>query len=106
MEGTAKGGEDFSEMNQRITFRQHEAICKLKIPIIDDDESRDHDIRFTIHLQEAAGLGGTIALIDPVKNVCEVSIIDDDTPGELRFAGSKYVANEDQKVADKSFLGL
>ena len=77
--GTATEGVDFEAARGVVTFEPWQESAKVTITIIDDDEEED-DETFLVTLfdpSDGCVLGN--------EAVCEVTIQDDDGPGELHF---------------------
>mmetsp|Transcript_6794 Transcript_6794/g.8940 ORF Transcript_6794/g.8940 Transcript_6794/m.8940 type:complete len:835 (-) Transcript_6794:299-2803(-) len=76
--GTATPGEDYEETSGTLVFMKGETKQSIKVKVYDDDECEE-DETFSIMLSqpEGARLGAC--------TTTEVTIIDDDEPGELGF---------------------
>lgn len=89
--GGAKAGEDYEGVDAVLEFADGESTKDITIKIMDDDAVED-DEKFLIKLYEPSD--GT-AVIE--NDTAEITIIDDDEPGEVGFA-----AEELFKVAKQS----
>eukprot|EP01006_Ploeotia_vitrea_P028616 TRINITY_DN61285_c0_g1_i1.p1 TRINITY_DN61285_c0_g1~~TRINITY_DN61285_c0_g1_i1.p1 ORF type:complete len:912 (-),score=83.41 TRINITY_DN61285_c0_g1_i1:1441-4176(-) len=77
--GTAKPYEDYKEAQGVVTFESGETLKTIAIVIIDDNQYEEDEF-FTVHLSNPTG-GAALGKIAKT----EVTIIDDDEPGELTF---------------------
>ena len=78
--GTATEGVDFEAARGTVVFKEFQESAIVNVRIIDDEEEED-DETFTVSIfGPSAGCE-----VGPI-NVCEVTIEDDDGPGELHFA--------------------
>jgi solute carrier family 8 (sodium/calcium exchanger) len=77
--GTATEGVDFLGAHGRVEFAPGARVATIVIKIVDDDEEEE-DETFTIEL----GKPSPGCIIGDIP-VCEVTIQDDDGPGELHF---------------------
>ncbi|XP_050390881.1 sodium/calcium exchanger 2 [Patella vulgata] len=80
-DGSAQEGSDYKEYNDIIHFAANEELQEVFIDIIDDDEWEEDEIFF---VRLSAVPGQVFAFGE--HTICEVTIIDDDEPGLLRFA--------------------
>ena len=88
--GTATEGVDFVAARGAVVFLPGQTLASIKVGIIDDEEEED-DEYFTVHLhQPSAGCE-----VGPCA-VCEVTIEDDDGPGELHFESRELEVFESQ----------
>merc|ERR1740133_815098 len=99
-EGTAKAVSDYVHVEGTMTFEKDEISKMLEIKIL-DDTAFENDEYFTIELSEPTceSKEYKAAL---THNVVTIVIIDDDQPGELRFAIEEVPAQDEgaEKVID------
>jgi len=86
--GTAEAGKDFEAIEETVHFLPGQDKVSVVIPIIDDDEQED-DERFTVELD----MPSKQCLLGPLST-CEITIQDDDGPGELHFEAKQHEAYE------------
>jgi solute carrier family 8 (sodium/calcium exchanger) len=78
--GTATAGADFIAVSGDLTFFPGQGKATISVPILDDDEQEDNET-FTVVLEPPDK--GQVVIGDP--SVCEVTIEDNDTAGNLTF---------------------
>lgn len=88
-DGTAKSGDDYEKTEGMLTFENNDVFKEIIVNLYDDDATEDDEL-FYIDLLEMKFRDDTI---EKVKNhddlgagaTAEVTIIDDDEPGEIGF---------------------
>ena len=88
IDDTAKAGEDFSSINQTLTFQAGETNQSVSIEMI-DDETEENRERFYIALSNPSNLH---AEIDPGQYAIE--IIDDETPALISIRDGRITEGD------------
>lgn len=91
--GSALAGADYTALSQTVNFADGEFVQTITIPII-DDQTFDGDLDFTVNLSSPTG-GATIETVITTT----VTIIDDEQPGRLQFAGGPVTVSETDGTA-------
>ena len=88
--GTALAGVDYDYTTGELTFQPNETEKVIKVPIVDDNKYEPDEtffIRIYIRDQKSPHVcGGNV--------ITEVTIINDDEPGELSFEDGKIILSE------------
>jgi len=89
-EGTASNKDDYEDVEGTLVFEKGETEKEILIPIM-DDEAFEQDEHFFVKLSDpkvvdSASCGAQMSKFDRTQ----VVIIDDDMPGELRFAEEEH----------------
>lgn len=86
---TATADQDYVSAEGTLTFEGKETAKEVKITIIQDDEEENDEV-FTVRLFDASGPSGpeTVKILKDMKEA-KVTIIDDESKGQLGFAESK-----------------
>ncbi|KAG0431165.1 hypothetical protein HPB47_022051 [Ixodes persulcatus] len=106
IDGTAVAGEDYMDLRQMVLFQPGEVQRKVSVQIVDDNQWEPDEtffLRLSLPLESSNVMLGR-------KSVMEVTIIDDDEPGNFEFrrrgllvresVGSAQVAVVRSKGAD------
>ena len=89
VDGSAKAGEDYLEQAGELQFNIGQTVHSVEIGVI-DDEIHEEDENFFVELYEPrADFYACTAELDAAATRSEVTIIDDDEPGELRFESAE-----------------
>ena len=86
-DGSAKDGEDYTAVRGTLSFQPQETVKRIKVPIIDDNQY-EPDESFKLKLTNASEQGVIIV------SECEITIIDDDDPGQVGFERRAIEVNE------------
>ncbi|EGB06591.1 hypothetical protein AURANDRAFT_28918, partial [Aureococcus anophagefferens] len=93
-DGTAKGSEvggtgDYETCSGELTFADKENFKTIVIKVFDDNETEDDEVFYVDLLEVAHGGKAYAPGAFGDASTCEVTIIDDDEPGELSFEPPK-----------------
>uniref|UniRef100_A0A7S1G913 Calx-beta domain-containing protein n=1 Tax=Bicosoecida sp. CB-2014 TaxID=1486930 RepID=A0A7S1G913_9STRA len=102
--GTATAPADYTYTAGTLTFKPGDDIHRISVPIVDDNEF-EPDETFFCHLRLP---GGKEANVHPVKlgkyDTTEVTIINDDAPGEFEFERPSYSVAESAGGVEVSIM--
>ncbi|XP_041364758.1 sodium/calcium exchanger 2-like [Gigantopelta aegis] len=87
--GTALAGEDYKAFNEIIKFAPNQILRHVFITITDDFEWEPDEF-FFVKLTTEPGVDVTIGGI----SVCQITIINDDEPGIIKFAKPNLIVQE------------
>ncbi len=94
VEGDAKGGEDYVDLDQILQFKSGQTELSVRVTINDDDEW-EPDEDFYVELYDP----NTKDKIKGDDTLCTVTIIDDDKPGTLSFENRSIKVVAQSKIA-------
>jgi solute carrier family 8 (sodium/calcium exchanger) len=98
-DGTANADEDYVPVQDALlTFADGERQKTIKITIVDDNQW-EPDETFTVHLSAPWAASGQRAVLG-ASALSEVTILNDDNPGQFSFALPQYVVRESQPSAE------
>jgi len=92
IDGSAKAGEDYQNVNEVLTFEPHETEKQIGVTIVDDNQW-EPDEEFFIKLSIVYGED-----TDEVKlgrtSIMEITILNDDEPGTFQFEKRGHLVKE------------
>ncbi|XP_052770198.1 sodium/calcium exchanger 2-like isoform X2 [Mya arenaria] len=88
-DGTAEAGTDFKEIKETIVFDPNQTHKEVEIEIIDDNIWEPDEV-FFVRLSVEPDTGCTIGN----RKICQVTILNDDSPGTIQFEKPSYLFKE------------
>jgi solute carrier family 8 (sodium/calcium exchanger) len=83
----ATEGKDYVKASGTLIFKKGQDLCTFNVEMIDDDEVEE-DEKFLIELSGSSG-------ITPDRQVCTVTILDDNDAGVVSFAKMESIGDDD-----------
>lgn len=90
-DGTAMEGEDYTKVDQTITFNPNEEEKEVMVEIINDNQWEPDEV-FFLKMTLAEGNGDKVAL--GKVTIMEITILNDDEPGTIQFKKRGWLVTE------------
>ena len=87
-DGSAIQGTDYTTVVQRLNFADRQTVQTITVPITDDNLAQGN-LDFDVELRDAQGGAGLA-----VPAAATVTIVDDESPGQIQFTSITYTATE------------